>query len=297
MGFDSKKVVYAMVMLATVIWSVTFVSTKVLLEYLSPTEILVYRYVIAYAVFMLISPKPVRLGTFKEETVFALCGITGVSLYFLLENFALYYSTAANVSLIVSTAPMLTGVVAHIFTKEEKITRGFLWGCLFGLGGVFLIVFNGHFILRLNPLGDLFAVLGALSFAFYSILIIKVNRGYSPIEITRKTFFYALLSLVPLLFTPAFHWKPAVLIRPNVLAHLTFLGVFASALCFIVWNKVIWSLGAVKANNLIYLTPPGTMLAAAVLIDEKITVFAVIGGLLILVGVYAAQAEKSRRVL
>ena len=173
MGFDSKKVVYAMVMLATVIWSVTFVSTKVLLEYLSPTEILVYRYVIAYAVFMLISPKPVRLGTFKEETVFALCGITGVSLYFLLENFALYYSTAANVSLIVSTAPMLTGVVAHIFTKEEKITRGFLWGCLFGLGGVFLIVFNGHFILRLNPLGDLFAVLGALSFAFYSILIIK----------------------------------------------------------------------------------------------------------------------------
>ena len=162
---------------------------------------------------------------------------------------------------------------------------------------VFLIVFNGHFILRLNPLGDLFAVLGALSFAFYSILIIKVNRGYSPIEITRKTFFYALLSLVPLLFTPAFHWKPAVLIRPNVLAHLTFLGVFASALCFIVWNKVIWSLGAVKANNLIYLTPPGTMLAAAVLIDEKITVFAVIGGLLILVGVYAAQAEKSRREL
>ena len=297
MGFDSKKVVYAMVMLATVIWSVTFVSTKVLLEYLSPTEILVYRYVIAYAVFMLISPKPVRLGTFKEETVFALCGITGVSLYFLLENFALYYSTAANVSLIVSTAPMLTGVVAHIFTKEEKITHGFLWGCLFGLGGVFLIVFNGHFILRLNPLGDLFAVLGALSFAFYSILIIKVNRGYSPIEITRKTFFYALLSLVPLLFTPAFHWKPAVLIRPNVLAHLTFLGVFASALCFIVWNKVIWSLGAVKANNLIYLTPPGTMLAAAVLIDEKITVFAVIGGLLILVGVYAAQAEKSRREL
>ena len=297
MGFDSKKVVYAMVMLATDIWSVTFVSTKVLLEYLSPTEILVYRYVIAYAVFMLISPKPVRLGTFKEETVFALCGITGVSLYFLLENFALYYSTAANVSLIVSTAPMLTGVVAHIFTKEEKITRGFLWGCLFGLGGVFLIVFNGHFILRLNPLGDLFAVLGALSFAFYSILIIKVNRGYSPIEITRKTFFYALLSLVPLLFTPAFHWKPAVLIRPNVLAHLTFLGVFASALCFIVWNKVIWSLGAVKANNLIYLTPPGTMLAAAVLIDEKITVFAVIGGLLILVGVYAAQAEKSRREL
>ena len=102
---------------------------------------------------------------------------------------------------------------------------------------------------------------------------------------------------MPLLFTPAFHWKPAVLIRPNVLAHLTFLGVFASALCFIVWNKVIWSLGAVKANNLIYLTPPGTMLAAAVLIDEKITVFAVIGGLLILVGVYAAQAEKSRREL
>ena len=297
MGFDNKKIIYAMVLLVTAIWSVTFVSTKVLLEYLSPTEILVYRYVIAYAVFMLISPKPVRLSSPKEEAIFALCGTTGVSLYFLMENSALYYSTAANVSLIVSTAPMLTGVVAHIFTCDEKITRGFLWGCIFGLGGVFLIVFNGHFILRLNPLGDLFAVLGALSFAFYSILIIRVNRGYTPIEITRKTFFYALLSLVPLLFTPAFHWKPAVLIRPNVLAHLAFLGILASAFCFIIWNRIIWALGAVKANNLIYLTPPGTMLAAAILINEKITVFAVMGALLILVGVYAAQAEKSRHAL
>ena len=104
MGFDNKKVIYAMVLLVTAIWSVTFVSTKVLLEYLSPTEILVYRYVIAYAVFMLISPKPVRLSSPKEEAIFALCGTTGVSLYFLMENSALYYSTAANVSLIVSTA-------------------------------------------------------------------------------------------------------------------------------------------------------------------------------------------------
>ncbi len=293
MNFDNKGFVYFMVLVVTAIWSVTFVSTKELLAVLSPTEILVYRYVIAYAAFCLISPSPIVPKNLKDEGIFALCGVLGVSLYFLLENFALYYSTASNVSLIVSTAPMLTGIVAHFFTDDEKMTRGFLWGCVFGLGGVFLIIFNGHFILHLNPLGDAFAILGALSFAVYSILIRNINKGYSPVEITRKTFFYALLSLVPLLFTPAFNWKPHVLMNTTVIFHLTFLGIFASALCFIVWNRVIWALGAVKANNLIYLTPPGTMIAAALLIDERITVFAVAGCLLILVGVFAAQFEKS----
>ena len=142
MNFDNKGFVYFMVLVVTAIWSVTFVSTKELLAVLSPTEILVYRYVIAYAAFCLISPSPIVPKNLKDEGIFALCGVLGVSLYFLLENFALYYSTASNVSLIVSTAPMLTGIVAHFFTDDEKMTRGFLWGCLLILVGVFAAQFE-----------------------------------------------------------------------------------------------------------------------------------------------------------
>lgn len=256
---------YALAMFVIFIWSVTFVSTKILLKYLSPTEILFYRYVIAYFLFVAASPKMI---------------------------WPLSFSTASNVSLLVATAPMLTGLVSHFLTKNEKITTYFIYGGLLALAGVFLIVFNGHFVLRLNPAGDMLAIMAALSFAFYSIIIRDLNRGvYSAVVITRKTFFYSLLSLIPLLFTPLFEWDPRVLMKKEVFGNLIFLGVFASALCFLLWNRVIWDLGAVKANSLIYLSPPLAMLSAAIVLHERITLFAGGGGLLILLGVYLSQKK------
>lgn len=294
MKLKEKTSSYLIAFLVLFIWSVTFVSTKVLLNDLSPTEILVYRYVIAYLLFFAASPKFVKPQSLRDEMTFATAGLLGIVLYFLCENFALSFSTASNVSMIVASAPMLTGLVAHFMTKNEKITKGFVLGCVFGLTGVFLLVFNGHFILKLNPIGDCLAICAALSFAFYSVIIRDIDQSkYTAVMITRKSFFYALLFLVPLLFTPLFHWKPQVFLKPQVVVNITFLGVFASALCFLLWNKVIWSLGAVKANNLIYLTPPMAMISAAIILKEKITVFAITGGLLILIGVYASQKGKA----
>jgi drug/metabolite transporter (DMT)-like permease len=281
---------YSLALLVVFIWSITFVSTKILLDYISPTEILFYRYVIAYLIFFAASPKIIWPRSFRDEIKFALAGLLGVTLYFLCENFALSLSTASNVSLLVATAPMLTGLVSHFLTKSERITKYFIYGCLFGLAGVFLIVFNGHFFLKLNPAGDMLAIIAALSFALYSIIIRDLDiTTYSAVVITRKTFFYSLLSLTPLLFTSLFKWDFKVLIEGQVFGNLLFLGVFASALCFILWNKVIWELGAVKANNLIYLSPPMAMVLAAVVLKERITIFAASGGLLILLGVYISQ--------
>jgi drug/metabolite transporter (DMT)-like permease len=281
---------YSLALLVIFIWSITFISTKILLNHISPTEILFYRNVIAYLIFLAISPKIIWPINFRDEVKFALAGLLGVTLYFMCENFALSLSTASNVSLLVSTAPMLTGLVSHFLTKDERITKYFIYGCLFGLAGVFLIVFNGHFYLKLNPAGDILAILSALSFAFYSIIIRDLDRTvYSAIVITRKTFFYSLLSLIPLLFTRLFECDPKVLIKGEVFGNLLFLGIFASALCFLWWNKVMWELGAVRANNLIYLLPPMAMVLAAVILKENITLFAASGGLLILLGVYLSQ--------
>lgn len=181
---------YFLALLVIFIWSITFVSTKILLNHISPTEILFYRNVIAYLIFFAVSPRIIWPRSFRDEVKFALAGLLGVTLYFLCENFALSFSTAANVSLLVSTAPMLTGLVSHFLTKDERITKYFIYGGLFGLAGVFLIVFNGHFYLKLNPTGDILAILSALSFAFYSIIIRDLDRTvYSAIVITRKTFF------------------------------------------------------------------------------------------------------------
>ena len=88
-----------------------------------------------------------------------------MTLYFLCENTALSYSTASNVALIGGTAPLITGIAAHFFTKNEKLSRAFAAGSVLCLAGIFLIICNGHFVLKLNPLGDVIALCGACVFA------------------------------------------------------------------------------------------------------------------------------------
>lgn len=289
MQSNGKTLTYLAALTTLFIWGTTFVSTKILIGCgLTPAEILVARYVAAYALFLVICPKPLRTHSVREELSFAACGVL-TAIYFIFENTAIMYSTASNVSLLVTASPMFTGLLAHFFTKDEKISRRFVVGCLFGIVGVFLIVCNGHFILHLNPLGDFLAVTAALSFAFYSLIIKSIDSSYTPLQITRRTFFYALLSFAVLIFTPAYHWKPQVLFEPKIAANLLFLGVGASALCYLLWNKVIRSLGAVRANGMIYLIPAVTMVFAAIILRERITLLALVGGLLILCGVCISQ--------
>ena len=117
----------------------------------------------SYALFVAFSPRPLPRAGLREELRFAAAGLLGVTLYFLCENTALSYSTASNVALIGGTAPLVTGIAAHFFTKNEKLSRAFAAGSVFCLAGIFLIICNGHFVLKLNPLGDAYSRPTALS--------------------------------------------------------------------------------------------------------------------------------------
>ena len=151
----------------------------------------------------------------REELRFAAAGLLGVTLYFLCENTALSYSTASNVALIGGTAPLITGIAAHFFTKNEKLSRAFAAGSVLCLAGIFLIICNGHFVLKLNPLGDVIALCGACVFAAYSLIVKGTGADYTPVQIVRKMLFYTLLSLLALAATPVIGLHPAQLARPR----------------------------------------------------------------------------------
>ena len=129
--------IYAIAGIVIAIWGSTFISTKVLLGAFSPVEILVYRFIIAYLIMFALYPHVHRPEGFKTEISLALAGITGGTLYFLAENFALSYSYASNVALLVSTAPILTAILAHFFikggTRRERGLRR-RGNCLRGCG-------------------------------------------------------------------------------------------------------------------------------------------------------------------
>ncbi|MFS0868344.1 DMT family transporter [Paenibacillus xylanilyticus] len=297
MSQNKVSVGHLLALLTILIWGTTFISTKVLLIHFTPVEILFFRFLIGYVVLFLIYPRLVRVSSFREEMLFMAAGLCGVTLYFLIENIALVYTLASNAGVIVSIAPFFTAVLAHFFLKDEPLTRRFVVGFVVALTGIVLIAFNGSFMLQLNPLGDLLAFVAPAVWAIYSVLMRKIGElRYHTIGATRKVFFYGLVFMLPALFLFEFHFELGRFADMGNLFNLLFLGVGASALCFVTWNRAVSLLGAVKTSVYIYLVPVITLVASALLLHEPITWITMLGALLTLLGSYISERKTRKRV-
>ena len=111
---------HMMALLVCTVWATTFVCSKELLAYYTPAQVMLMRFVLAYFVLWLLRPRPLRWQG-RGELTFLLMGILGGTLYFWTENTALQHTFAANVSIIVAMAPILTSILAHFFTGDEKL--------------------------------------------------------------------------------------------------------------------------------------------------------------------------------
>ena len=268
-----KNYTYHLVAVLTVgIWGLTFISTKVLIGHgLSPQEIFLLRFLIAYMGIWLISPRKLFADNWKDEFWMFLGGITGGSFYFFTENTAMEITLATNVSFIVCTAPLLTTILSLWIYKKEKATRGLMAGSLLALVGVALVVYNGSFVLKISPLGDFLTLLAAFSWAFYSLIMRKMSNCYGITFITRKIFFYGVLTILPAFLLHPLQPNLDVLLKPIVLSNLLFLAVLASLICYVLWNVVLKQLGTVRASSYIYLNPLVTMVASVIILHEQIT--------------------------
>ena len=219
---------HLLVIMTVAICEITFVSTKVLINNgLSATDILFYRFLIAYICIWFFSPKQLFAKSIKDESYFLLLGITGGSFYFLAENTALSFTLASNVALIICTTPILTALLAYIFYKKESICKQFIFGSLIALLGVSLVVFNGSFILQLNPLGDMLTLIAALMWAFYCLILKKMNSKYNTLFLTRKVFFYGILTLFPFFILYPLESYSNIIFLTIVIHYLLFLEIIA----------------------------------------------------------------------
>lgn len=272
------------------VWGATFVSTKVLIvNGVSPAEIFLLRFAAAYALILCAAPRRLRASSLRDELLLAAAGVTGGSLYFLTENIALEHAPASNVSLLVCTAPVWTAILFGRLYRRERMTRRQAVGSALAFAGMALVVLNGRFVLHLAPAGDLLALAAALLWVIYSLIIRSLSGRYSSLFITRKVFFYGIVTILPVFFFRPFGVTAEVLARPIVWGNLLFLGGVASMLCYMLWNVVIHRLGAVRATNYIYLNPLVTILTAALCIGERITAAALAGAALILYGMWRAE--------
>jgi len=273
------------------LWGTTFISTKILLNDFQPVEILFFRFVTGAIALYIVYPHRLKNTGKKQELTFALAGLTGVCLYYLLENIALTYTMASNVGVIIAAAPFFTAISSYIFLKEEKPNSSFYIGFIIAMIGIFLISFNGS-KLELNPFGDFLALMAAFVWAIYSILIKKISKyRYPTILTTRRVFCYGIAFMTPALFLFNFKLGLMRFVNPVNLFNTIFLGLGASALCFVTWNFAVKILGAVKTSIYIYMTPVITVIASTIILHERMTVLSITGTVLTLAGLILSKKK------
>lgn len=275
------------------IWGMTFISTKILLNDFTPFQILFLRFLLGYLLLWVASPKLLKVNTKKEEGFFALAGLLGIVLYYFLENVALTLTNASNVGIIVSVAPFFTVLLAKVFTPDKQVNRWFYIGFVVSLSGIILISLSSLSVLEIQPAGDLLSVLAAAVWAAYSLVTKKISSfGYNVLLATRRTFFYGLLFMIPVLFvtdTPMVHFEKLTMIS---WFNLLFLGIVASAICFVTWNYSVSKLGAVQASVYIYAVPAITVVTSALFLGEAFTPIIALGTLLTTVGLFLSERSS-----
>lgn len=271
------------------IWGTTFIASTIALRTLSPNELLVLRMGIALAALLLASRQKLVLSERRHELYLLGAALCGVVLYFLFENIALTYTNSANCSVIISTAPFFVAIATRLFIGEERLNRAFFLGFVIAITGVGLVSFAGQ-TLHLNPLGDGLCILAAIAWAFYSVFIRKLDgHGYNTLLITRRIFLYGLLMMAPLTAVFGFSVTWADVLNPGTLVSVLFLGLVASALCFVTWNTAVRLIGPMKTSAYIYLTPGVTIVFAWLILNDPIHPLAIVGAVLTLVGLAISQ--------
>ena len=275
-----------------VVWGTTFVSTKILINSgLSPEEICLCRFILAYICIWIFGPKRLFADNIKDEATLALLGVTGGTLYFLTENTALEFLPVADVTFLTSGTPIFMGIIMSIFFRDYKLTPMQWVYSVIAFIGVAIVIYSGSQGMHFSLVGDLLCIGASLSWCIYSVFVRKIGDKYPTLYMSRKIFFYGSLSMVPFFLINPFDATIDIFVKPEVWGNLIFLGVIASMVCFTTWNLSIKKLGTVITTNYMYINPVVSILSAVIILNESVSLMSIFGCLLILVSVYLIQKK------
>lgn len=271
-------------LLTVTIWSITYISSKIVLHVISPTQLTLYRFIIGYICLLIIKPPKTFRLNFKKDLNIILSGFFGIFLYYIVENSATRLTQASYVSIIVSTIPLITSLLAHYFNKDEKFTAVQIFTFILAFSGITIIILEGSSIESGLLIGNLLALLGAFIFSLYNIFLKRIDPAIHPLEKGRKINFYGLIFIMILFLITQDKTIPAAVFELKNILNILFLGVIASSLCILLWGYSVTGIGAVKTSRYIYLIPLITSVVSNFILHETFTIFKIIGMFLIISG-------------
>lgn len=279
-----------------IIWAGTFVSTKIVLEQLTPTVAAVYRYLIASVILLVLNSRKKEKVAKKDYPAFFLLGLTGVTLYYLLQNYGIKYTNAIDAAILISLSPVFIGLISWVFLKETIKSKA-VCGLILALVGSLLVVTNGKFVwggIKGQFLGNLLILLTAVSWAIYSVYGKKLLGHYNTLTLITYTTLIGTALLIPF---SLMEFISTGFQEINWLGwlNLIYLGGAASVYGYLAWYRALKRLPAITVGSYLYFRPLLTGIIAAIVLDERVGLFVILGGLLIIIGTYMSAKLNNNK--
>jgi drug/metabolite transporter (DMT)-like permease len=292
----------AIAIVANFVGGTSYALTKVALDGLTETTVIVVRTVVALAVLApaargRLAPL-LRARGGDRLRLFAMA-VLGYALPLVLGSYGVRRSTATNAALLIGTEP-LGVVLLGAVVLGETITRARLTALALGIVGATVLVTDGIPFVTVtyapHPVGDTLLVLHGFAWAIYTVAAKGLLARYDPLGVSAASLLVALpfLSAAAAIEARGFHWDAARL-APSLAAAVT-LGVVVSAGMTVLWNRALRHLDASRMAGFIFLQPLTGMLIGVALLHEPVTFYALVGSILILVGVFVVAHEERAKI-
>ena len=287
---SSKLIPYLEATFAVAAWGGSFIATKVVLRDISPVTIVWTRFAMGVVILgiAVAARKQFALLNRNEWLYFALLGFLGITFHQWLQSNALQTSEASTTAWIVATTPVFMAILGWIALKESlgwvKIV-----GILLAFIGVLVVVYDGDLsaisLRNFGKPGDILILISAINWTVFSVLS---RTGLNQHPATFMMFYVMLLGwlFTSILFFATEDISDIQNLTVNGWVGLAFLGIFCSGLAYIAWYDALQTLGTAETGVFLYIEPLVTVIVAFFVLSEAITFASLLGGGVIILGVW-----------
>ena len=289
---DRTYLVHLAGIVAMIFWGMSFVWSTQVYQSLNPTATIFLRLVVATIFFTAILFAFRLNEKVKKEHLglFALAAMFEPFLYFIFEGYGLKSTSPVIGSAIIAMIPLVTPIAARIFLKE-RLTPMNIVGFIVSFVGVIVLLLNKDLEITASPKGILFLGGAVVVAVGYSIALIRLTKLYKPMTITWVQNIIGMLYFIPLVIVME-RFEPSKFANVgDYIIPLVCLGVFCSAVAYALWAFAYSKLGASRANVYSNLIPVFTAIFSYLLAIEEMTVFKIIGIVVVVVGLVLSQMK------
>ena len=288
---EARSIDIILLTLLGLIWGSSFLNIKIATYSYEPFTLALIRVMFAsIPLYILCKIKNIRIKAFsKNWRPYALIGLCNIAIPFTLIAIGTSQINSYLAAMLMSTTPMSGSILAHFFTKDEKITFFKSIGILVGFSGIVFLFFDKLIINENNYIYALITILGSTFYSVGGILTLKLKKEGNE-NVTTSTTLWSIIFLFPLSLLVETPWQSSPTVESTLA--LFYLGVIATGLAWLIRFRILTVNGLVFQTQVAYLIPIFGVLFGYFLMDEIITWRVLISLVIIIIGIYIVKKNN-----